>query len=75
MPLPFWKKDNHNTAPSNGNDHSNGDLKKSKEKVNYKARLEHKQYLVSLFIKIFLFHFSFHASNISLLRDPITASR
>ena len=51
MPLPFWKKEsssNGSSAPSNGNDHnSNGDNgKKNKEKVNYKARLEHKQYLV-----------------------------
>ena len=29
--MPFWKKDNNS---------------KSKEKVNYKARFEHKQYLV-----------------------------
>jgi hypothetical protein len=51
MPLPFWKKDSSkdsHTAPSNGNnDNQNGDCKKNKEKVNYKARLEHKQYLVS----------------------------
>ena len=32
--MPFWKKDND--AKSN----------KPKEKVNYKARFEHKQYLV-----------------------------
>ncbi len=50
MPLPFWKKESSNgsSAPSNGNDHNNGDCKKSKEKINYKARLEHKQYLVRI---------------------------
>ena len=34
--MPFWKKDND--AKSN----------KPKEKVNYKARFEHKQYLVRI---------------------------
>ena len=32
--MPFWKKDNDEKA------------NKPKEKVNYKARFEHKQYLV-----------------------------
>ena len=34
--MPFWKKDSG----------------KPKEKINYKARLEHKQYLVRIFILI-----------------------
>ena len=36
--MPFWKK-----RDSTGDA---GEEEKSKEKVNYKARLEHKQYLV-----------------------------
>ena len=44
--MPFWKKEkkkDENGSDSNHNGHSN-----SKEKINYKARLEHKQYLVSI---------------------------
>jgi len=45
----FWKS-NSSSNTTNGHDNSNGngDCKKSKEKINYKARLEHKQYLVRL---------------------------
>ena len=35
--MPFWKKDNKKDTENGG---------KPKEKINYKARLEHKQYLV-----------------------------
>ncbi len=38
--MPFWKKDKETEAK--GKEKEGG-----KEKVNYKARLEHKQYLVS----------------------------
>ena len=47
--MPFWKK-----APvKQGSDESstngvNGDGGKPKEKVDYKARLQHKQYIVSI---------------------------
>ena len=49
--MPFWKKESQtpvsNGSNGNGNtEHNNGDCKKTKEKINYKARLEHKQYLV-----------------------------
>jgi len=37
--MPFWRKEKRD---SNGGGGENGE-----EKVNYKARLEHKQYLVS----------------------------
>ena len=52
--MPFWKKESQTPASngSNGNgntEHNNGDCKKTKEKINYKARLEHKQYLVRNF--------------------------
>jgi hypothetical protein len=40
------RKKDSTTSASNGSDHNNGDCKKTKEKINYKARLEHKQYLV-----------------------------
>ena len=43
--MPFWKKDSKKDCENGG---------KSKEKVNYKARLEHKQYLVSLIIVLVL---------------------
>ena len=46
--MPFWKKDK---AKENG---------KSKEKVNYKSRLEHKQYLVRQFSFSPLFFCSRH---------------
>jgi hypothetical protein len=42
--MPFWKKES--ATPNGGEAHNNGDCKKGKEKINYKARLEHKQYLV-----------------------------
>ena len=38
--MPFWKKECQATE-------SNGKNSKPKEKVNYKARLEHKQMMVS----------------------------
>ena len=43
--MPFWKKEKKNSSREDSGD-SNGDGK-PKEKINYKARLEHKQYLVS----------------------------
>ena len=51
--MPFWKKDSVKKGPvkQDSSDSSstgvNGDGGKSKEKVDYKARLQHKQYLVS----------------------------
>ena len=46
--MPFWKKapvkQDSSDSSSTG---VNGDGGKSKEKVDYKARLQHKQYLVS----------------------------
>ena len=36
--MPFWKKDSKKDSENGGG--------KSKEKINYRARLEHKQYLV-----------------------------
>ena len=46
--MPFWKKDSIKRQDSNdsGAAGMNGDGK-PKEKVDYKARLQHKQYLVS----------------------------
>ena len=47
--MPFWKK-----APvkqgsgDSGSNGVNGDGGKPKEKVDYKARLQHKQYIVSM---------------------------
>jgi hypothetical protein len=55
--MPFWSKKEKKTASmdsSNGNGSSNGSNGSNEEnswvkdpKVNYKAKLEHKQYLVS----------------------------
>ena len=51
--MPFWKKDSVKKGPvkQDSSDSSstgvNGDGGKTKEKVDYKARLQHKQYLVS----------------------------
>ena len=51
--MPFWKKDSVKKGPvkQDSSDSSstgvNGDGGKPKEKVDYKARLQHKQYLVS----------------------------
>ena len=45
--MPFWKKEKKNGSQED----SNGSADKPKEKVNYKARLEHKQYLVRRKIK------------------------
>ena len=53
LKMPFWKKDSVKKGPvkQDSSDSSstgvNGDGGKSKEKVDYKARLQHKQYLVS----------------------------
>ena len=77
--MPFWKKDSVKKGPvkQDSSDSSstgvNGDGGKSKEKVDYKARLQHKQYLVSNVCKnnvsisknnsyqlIVLIHFHFH---------------
>ena len=46
--MPFWKKEKKNSVSSNGDVTNGSSDAKPKEKVNYKARLEHKQYLVSL---------------------------
>ena len=47
LAMPFWKKrDSTGDADANNGNGSNGESAKPKEKVNYKARLEHKQYLV-----------------------------
>jgi hypothetical protein len=43
--MPFWKKDKETEAK--GKEKEGGKEARGKEKVNYKARLEHKQYLVS----------------------------
>ena len=49
--MPFWKKDKKDSNGDSSENSNNG----TKEKINYKARLEHKLYLVrdampSLFI-------------------------
>ena len=52
--MPFWKKDSAKKGPikqdssDSGSTAVNGDGGKPKEKVDYKARLQHKQYLVSI---------------------------
>jgi len=49
--MPFWKKDSVKKGPikqdssDSGSTGVNGDVGKPKEKVDYKARLQHKQYL------------------------------
>ena len=43
--MPFWKKDKE--TETKGKEKEGGKEARGKEKVNYKARLEHKQYLVS----------------------------
>ena len=54
--MPFWKKDSVKKGPikqdssDSGSTGVNGDVGKPKEKVDYKARLQHKQYLVSIVI-------------------------
>ena len=51
--MPFWKKDSVKKGPvkqdsaDSGSNGVNGNGVKSKEKVDYKARLQHKQYIVS----------------------------
>ena len=49
--MPFWKKapvkQDSSDSSSTG---VNGDGGKPKEKVDYKARLQHKQYLVSIIL-------------------------
>ncbi len=48
--MPFWKKRDStgdaSASAAGGGSANNGSNGNSKEKVNYKARLEHKQYLV-----------------------------
>ena len=44
--MPFWKKDKN--KDEKGDNKTNG----SGEKINYKARLEHKQYLVRVILHI-----------------------
>ena len=60
--MPFWKRDSLKGKSSVGRQESNdsgtvngsnitdagGEGKQTKEKVDYKARLQHKQYLVSV---------------------------
>ena len=41
--MPFWKKDKKDNGNGDAAESTNG----AKEKINYKARLEHKLYLVS----------------------------
>ncbi len=47
--MPFWKRGSLKKTDSadSGSAGVNGDAGKPKEKVDYKARLQHKQYLVS----------------------------
>ncbi len=50
--MPFWSKKRDSTgdaasASESNNGVNNGGSDNKEEKVNYKARLEHKQYLVS----------------------------
>ena len=58
--MPFWKKDSG----------------KPKEKTNYKARLEHKQYLVRIFSDVFLLisglNISYIFSSISLIQQYVS---
>lgn len=55
--MPFFRrkdscKDTSEDAKTNGNGSSNGASTNGKEKINYKARLEHKMYLVSLLLSL-----------------------
>ena len=58
--MPFWKKDSG----------------KPKEKTNYKARLEHKQYLVRIFSDVFILisglNISYIFSSISLIQQYVS---
>ena len=46
--MPFFRRKDSEDGPSSSKSNGNGTAA-SKEKVNYKARLEHKMYLVCLF--------------------------
>ena len=65
--MPFWKK-----APvKQGSDESgtngvNGDGGKPKEKVDYKARLQHKQYIVSVTNTLLVKRKRYHENSCSI---------
>ena len=51
--MPFWKKAPvKQCSDESGTNGVNGDGGKPKEKVDYKARLQHKQYIVSITITL-----------------------
>ena len=87
--MPFWKKDKEvaEAGGGGGGGREAGKEAKAKEKINYKSRLEHKQYLVIMVIPPLLvfspfpfpFHFAFSGFSCSgfpslLSRNWVTVS-